>query len=106
MPHPLVVHVNLAPYDVYIGRRVRNRPDLVPVGWGNPFHIGKDGTREEVMAKFRDWIQTQPQLLERLPELRGKVLGCWCAAKEGLTPTLDGAICHGQILAALANAEE
>jgi hypothetical protein len=76
MDRPLVVHVNYAPYDIYIGRRVRNRPDLQPIGWGNPFHVGKHGSREEVMARYRDWIQTQPELLARLPELRGKVLGC------------------------------
>jgi len=105
MSAPLIVHVNHAPYDVYIGRRVRNRSDLQPTGWGNPFRVGKDGSREEVMAKFVEWIQTQPQLLERVPELRGKVLGCWCAPAEGLSPTLDGVICHGQILAALANAD-
>jgi len=29
-----------------------------------------------------------------LPELRGKVLGCWCAPKA----------CHGDVLVSLANA--
>jgi len=30
-------------YDVYIGR---------PSKWGNPFVIGKDGTRKEVVAQY------------------------------------------------------
>lgn len=42
-----VVHCKKEPYDVYIGR---------PSKWGNPFVIGKDGTREEVIAKYAEWI--------------------------------------------------
>jgi hypothetical protein len=76
-----VVHCkHKIPYDVYIGR---------PSKWGNPFEIGKDGTREEVIAKYREWIKTQPQLLKDLPELNGKVLGCWCKPKHA---------CHGDVL--------
>jgi len=79
-----VVHCKRQPYDVYIGR---------PSRWGNPFEIGKDGTREEVIEKYRAWIVEQPELMAALPELRGKVLGCWCAPKS----------CHGDILVELAN---
>lgn len=78
-----VVHVKRDPYDVYIGR---------PGKWGNPFQIGRDGTREEVIRKYREWIMTQPELLAALPELRGKVLGCWCKP----------AACHGDVLKELA----
>jgi hypothetical protein len=39
-----VVHCKREPYDVYIGR---------PSKWGNPFQIGRDGTRDEVIAKYR-----------------------------------------------------
>lgn len=70
--------------DVYIGR---------PSKWGNPFRIGPDGTREEVVAKYRAWLLKQPHLLAALPELRGKTLGCWCAPQA----------CHGDVLAELAN---
>jgi hypothetical protein len=70
---------------VYVGR---------PSVWGNPFHIGRDGTREEVIAKYRQWIKTQPQLLARLHELRGKDLVCHCAPKA----------CHADVLMELANA--
>ena len=86
-PHPFVVHCKRAKFDVYIGRG-RASP------WGNPFQIGKDGTREEVIAKYRAWLLQQPELMARLPELRGKILGCWCSPKP----------CHGEVLAALANA--
>lgn len=76
--------------DIYIGR---------PGPWGNPFVIGKDGDRTEVIAKYRAWI-TGPDriataLRRNLPLLRGKRLGCWCAP----------AACHGDVLAELADKE-
>ena len=79
-----VVHCQKEPYDVYIGR---------PSKWGNPFVVGKDGTRKEVVEKYRQWILQQPELLNSLHELRGKVLGCWCSPKE----------CHGDVLLEFAN---
>jgi len=60
--------------------------------WGNAFRIGQDGTREEVIAKYREWIATQPHLMWQLPSLRDKVLGCYCAPLA----------CHGNVLAELA----
>ena len=74
-----VVHCKKASYDVYIGR---------PSKWGNPFSIGKDGTREEVISKYEAYIMNRHDLLDALPELQGKILGCWCAPKA----------CHGDIL--------
>jgi len=68
----------------YVGR---------PSIWGNPFVIGKDGTREEVIAKYEAWLAQQPQLLSRLHELRGKNLICWCAPQA----------CHADVLLRLAN---
>jgi hypothetical protein len=80
----LVVHNKRKPFDVYIGR---------PSKWGNPFEIGAHGTREEVILQYEAWLQSHPKLLADLPELKGKVLGCWCAPKA----------CHGDVLAKLAN---
>lgn len=87
-----VVHCKREKYDVYIGRAVP-RSGLKASEWGNPFVIGKDGTRLEVISKYRLWLASQPALVERLPELKGKVLGCWCAPEA----------CHGDVLAELAN---
>ena len=78
-----VVHCKKSLYDVYIGR---------PSPWGNPFVIGRDGTRAEVVAKYRDWILSQPELLAQLPTLRGRTLGCWCAPQA----------CHGDVLVELS----
>ncbi len=80
-----VVHCKREPFDIYIGR---------PSKWGNPFAIGKDGTREEVIEKYRQYIQQRPELMSALPELKGKRLGCWCKPKA----------CHGDVLAELAEA--
>ena len=79
-----VVHCKKEKYDVYIGR---------PSKWGNPFEIDKDGTREEVIAKYKDWILQQPDLMKALPELKDKTIACWCHPKA----------CHGDVLAALAD---
>lgn len=74
-----VVHCKKEIYDIYIGR---------PSKWGNPFSIGKDGTREEVIQKYEAWLLKQDNLLKALPELKDKILGCWCKPKS----------CHGDIL--------
>lgn len=68
---------------VYIGR---------PSIWGNPFKIGRDGSRREVIAKYRGLVLRSPRLLARLPELHGKDLACWCAPQP----------CHGDVLIDLA----
>ncbi len=87
MSQTRVVHCKKEKYDIYIGR---------PSKWGNPFVIGKDGDREQVIEKYREWIKQQPELLESLPELKGKVLGCWCPPKK----------CHGDVLVELIKAGE
>lgn len=92
----LVVHVSKSLYDVYVGRGPDPKTGIVGK-WGNPFMIGKDGTRSEVIRKYREWIVTQPDLMAALPELRGRVLGCWCGS---------GKACHGEVLAELANPPE
>jgi len=74
-----VVHCKKEPFDVYIGRGSK---------WGNPFKIGRDGNREEVISKFEAYMMNRPDLIQALPELVGKTLGCWCKPKA----------CHGDIL--------
>ena len=79
-----VVHCKKEPYDTYIGR---------PSKWGNKFVIGKDGTREEVVQKYKEWVLQQPELMASLHELKDKTLACWCKPLA----------CHGDVLAELAN---
>jgi hypothetical protein len=80
-----VVHFKKEPYDVYIGR---------PSVWGNPYEIGKDGTRGEVIAKYKEYLLGNPELMLLLPMLKGRVLGCWCHPDA----------CHGDVIAELADA--
>ncbi len=78
------VNLNKSPYDVFIGRGSI---------WGNPFVIGKDGTRKEVIKKYRVWIETQPDLISKLSHLKDKVLGCYCKPNA----------CHGDVLVEMVN---
>ena len=64
---------------VYVGRLSK---------WGNPFRMGVDGTREEVIEKYREWLLGNDRLMRDLEELRGKDLACWCAPKP----------CHADVL--------
>lgn len=79
-----VVHIRNAPPDaIRIDRKT---------AWGNPFIIGRDGTREEVIAKHRDdlWkrIHAGTVDLAELAGLHGKTLACHCAPQP----------CHGDTL--------
>jgi Domain of unknown function (DUF4326) len=117
-----VVNINhQVPYNVYCGRGLgKSIPREGRGCWGSPFEIGarKDGTREEVIAKFERYlleggiekfdgtIWDGRHLLPRIkPELRGKLLGCFCV--KGMRTANDEKIeCHAQILARLAEEGE
>jgi hypothetical protein len=77
---------------VYVGRAMR-WVGVKKSKWANPFKIGPDGTREEVKAKYHDWLLTRPELVAALPELRDKDLACWSA----------DTCCHTEVLLKLAN---
>ena len=64
-------------------------PIYRPTKFGNPFILGKDGNRTEVIDKYINWIKSQPELLELAKiELKGKNLICCCSPKK----------CHGDWL--------
>jgi hypothetical protein len=89
-------------YDIYIGR-ANGRYRLAASKWQNPLKIGVHGSREQVLAMYEDYLcQHRPDLLAALGELKGKTLACWCAPPGGLTAD-DPPICHGQVLARLAD---
>ena len=72
---------------VYIGR---GSP------YGNPFVIGRDGNRDEVIRKYAAWVRMQPELIAQIKiELAGRDLKCFCAPNA----------CHGDILLKIANGE-
>ena len=90
-----VVHCKKELFDVYIGRGNGSK-------WGNPFSH-KEGTRaeylvptrEEAVEAYREWI-TEGEgkyMLKYLPELKNKILGCWCHPLP----------CHGHVLKELVD---
>jgi hypothetical protein len=74
---------------VYVGR-----PSIL----GNPFKVGRDGSLEEVIAKYRVWlwgeIQKHGSVFDKLVELvelsksGDLTLVCWCHPKK----------CHADII--------
>jgi hypothetical protein len=89
---PRVLHknrmtVNQMREAVYVGR---------PSPWGNPFVVPKDGDRTTVIAKYREWLLSQPKLVASVKrQLRGCDLVCWCAPLP----------CHADVLLEIANGD-
>jgi len=80
---------------VYVG------PALYRGGWrlatsplACPYRVGRDGTRAEVVGRYRVYLVGRPDLLAELPRLRGGRIGCWCAPLP----------CHADVIAELADA--
>lgn len=77
---------------VYVGR---------PSPLGNPFRAGRDGTREEVIEAYREWLRTRidagdMRVIAALNQLailseraQGVKLVCWCAPLP----------CHADVIA-------
>lgn len=86
----MVVNLRQEAYDVYIGRGSR---------WGNPFRVGRDGDRAEVIKKYRAWVTERLRdvagLRGELRALKGMRLGCFCKPLA----------CHGDVLLELLGRE-
>lgn len=90
-------------FDVYIGRR-QPYTEYTESKWANPYLMDKikngkiikkrDGTAKEVVEKYRKYLLNNEKLMNSLPELRGKILGCWCKNQEWYKEGL----CHGDVL--------
>lgn len=73
-----VVHCKRESYTVYIGR---------PSVFGNPYVIGTDGTRQQVIDLFETYAREN--LMHEIKQLKeDDVLGCWCKPQP----------CHGDII--------
>ena len=84
---------------------LKREPDAVADGavridrravWGNPFVMGRAGTRAQVIARYRAdlWrrIRAGEIALEAVAALNGRDLACHCAPLP----------CHGEVLARAA----
>jgi hypothetical protein len=92
----IVVNIkNNKKYDIYIGRG--NCPITGNESkWGNPYSHDPDSlakfivhTREEAVEKFEEYLLNNKELMNSLPELMFKTLGCWCNKNQK---------CHGQVI--------
>ena len=73
-----VVNLLKEHYNMYIGRGSR---------FGNPFRIGKDGDREEVIRKYE--IYARNHLINAISSIpKEAILGCYCKPKA----------CHGDVI--------
>lgn len=86
----------------YIGRgNAGNRwPEREASPLANPFHIGRDGTRAQVIAKYEQWLKDKiwsgnRDVLDELARLSSIVvktggvnLGCFCSPRS----------CHGDVI--------
>jgi hypothetical protein len=78
--------------DIYIGRQCTlGGWNLATSKWANPFSIASVGSAAAAVSKYRSYILKRQHLLDCLPELSGKVLGCWCKPN----------VCHGDVLVEL-----
>ena len=62
----------------------------------NPFTVKRLGSHEAAVSRYCRHLLDRPDLLALVPALRGHTLGCWC-------PPL---LCHGHVLAVLADAPQ
>ena len=60
--------------------------------FGNPYFVGRDGDREEVLAKYRRYflqrIENDLAFRTEVLNLRNCILACWCSPQR----------CHGEVI--------
>ena len=62
--------------------------------FGNPFVMGKDGNREEVINLYRHYLRTHPKVLRAVDNLpKDAILGCFCKPLA----------CHGDVIVEMYN---
>ena len=91
-----VVNLRADSFDVYIGRAGHGRDGY----FGNPFPLAfgsSDEERDACIAKFKEYflnrLETDATFKQRVHELRGKTLGCFCKPRR----------CHGDIIVEYLN---
>lgn len=76
---------------MYIGRNMSFYvPGATASKWKNPYNL-KKYSLEESLELYEEHIRSTPDLINAIPELKGKTLGCWCKPNK----------CHGDILVKL-----
>lgn len=86
--------------DVYVGRGSL---------WGNPFVARGGGVRskysvtevDDPIGEYEKYIRSAPKLMDKLYELHGKKLGCFCVRLHDAQPPPGKERCHAQVLVRL-----
>lgn len=89
---------------VYVGRRMAGVRaggwDIQVSPFANPHNTGRrcrtcggQHDNRQAAGLYREYLLGRPELLALIPELRGRILACWCAPEP----------CHAHVLAALAD---
>jgi uncharacterized protein DUF4326 len=68
--------------------------------WGNPFEIGRDGTGEEVIQKYRDWFLTgtEPRKIGRYIALTREGFAITSTSWENSTSRAVGPGCRATLI--------
>jgi hypothetical protein len=83
--------------NIYIGRDMSFYvPGTFGSIWKNPFLVKKSPsdmrkntyTLDDSLTKYRQYIESNHNLVAKLKDLDGKILGCWCKPHR----------CHGDVL--------
>ena len=88
-----VVNIRISEYDVYIGRAGKGQDGY----FGNPFRLRENESRGATIDRYREYfydrLETDPDFKDRIHELKGKTLGCFCKPYA----------CHGDVIAEYLN---
>lgn len=82
--------------EIYCGRNMYMGGWKLPASkWANPYKVDRKSgiTLDDVIKKFRAYLEGNKALMSSLHELQGKVLACWCKPAK----------CHCDVLAQMAN---
>lgn len=88
-----VVNIRTSGYDVYIGRAGKGQDGY----FGNPFRLRASESRGATIERYKEYfyerLETDPEFKDRIHELQGKTLGCFCKPYA----------CHGDVIAEYLN---
>lgn len=91
-----VCHVNEEIEGSYYIGRANGRKRLKASPFANPFVIGRDGDRPRCIWRYAAHLTLRPDLIRRLPELRGHPLACFCRRSDEAKTEENR--CHGDLL--------
>lgn len=88
-----IVNLYKEPYDIYIGRAGKGKDGY----FGNPIKLKPTQKPGDTLTEYKEYfinkINTDSEFKDKVLELKGKILGCFCKPKP----------CHGDIIVEYLN---